>query len=179
MHFPPQPLTNNEFRKFLGKKQFRGILQVSSGELTCEDGRVANFKKGKLYDHPGYTPIAVRTLFGQPTFFFEKAELGDRDDTVEKSKSCVTRTVTARSRIQNMPGGLTSRVALLNFPPWILRTVKMVQCCDQSVKIQFSGSHFPSHYSYINSKKSRSWTQKGFIEFLRKKGGEDARKVSY
>lgn len=173
---PPSPLTNAEFKKFMLKKQQRGVLQVGEGTLECDGaGTILSYSPGKIYDHPGFTPIAVRSPLGQMTMAYEKAELGKLDDTLEKTASCVTRTVTARSRVSKLPGGYVSKMILLNFPPWISRTIRYKQCCHERNTIQFSGSHFPSHHGYEGSALEAASVQSGFVEFLKTPGGTDAR----
>src|SRR3712207_6514636 len=151
---PKQSFTGmDDFLRFVGSKNFRGVMTIRGVKLHCDDGGKPRELKVKHYEDVGYTPMRdflAWRLFRSPKFkFFYDKGVGEHSCQAKFTGNSAQITQFVRFRIGKVG----------NFGAWIMtglwapyawmKTVYTISC-DGSVSVKFSGSNIPTQYYYVS-----------------------------
>ena len=175
-NYPTPPVSGldqaDTWRDFVDSKEYRSY-SFHRPLLTCNDtlDHVQTWSSKNTWTSQGYTPIA-RT-FGRGKVY----EPGEGEAKIGAScgskAGCVTITLHNKFRI-GKPGRMLSVLLLKGDVPYGWTDLECTLCCNGSYTVKYRGSHFPSHYAYVDGTKVGQSTQKNLGVFTFSGAGKEA-----
>jgi len=160
---PPRSFANiAAWNTFLRTQEHRGYILLQPS-LECDCLYSQSGSSAVSSSHVGWTP----TRGDAPGIDYMKGEgSSSAVKTSDLGSGCVKFTYQRWSRIGPI-GQALSRFLTGYAPPFIWAKVEYTLCCDTGeYDIEFSGSDFPSHYSYVGNGFSGVHDQKNLPAFL-------------
>jgi RHS repeat-associated protein len=156
---PPPALayTNAGWNAFLATKEFRTYAEFRV-DICCPGTTIASAKIEDYNFSPGWTPIRLVSIYS--------AGVGSVVILGPTTGGTCTK-VTVLSKVRVGPIGQAIAIILTGIrPPWVTAKISYTICCDNTFKIEFGGSPFPSHRGYIDRGSVGSRIQSELIETI-------------
>lgn len=164
---PTESLTSfdaDSWFRFKESQEHRGFLVIRP-RICCDNAStaVAWSHEDYEYDH-GWTldrTNAVNPMPGEGRFDF--------NGTPRISGGCVTFHYRHLMRVGDV-GAVIAKLLTGSWPPLVWHEIEYSVCCDGSYSVTFSGSHFPTHYAYIDDTSVASQRQSDILDAVFARG---------